>query len=306
MIYTVRNANWEDLHRIEEIYACARTFMAFHGNPNQWGASHPPVSQLEQDIQNRLLYVLESENEIHGVFYFFVGQDPTYNTIDGAWHSDRSYGTIHRIAGDGSGGILKAAVDFCSALSDYLRIDTHADNYIMQRALEKLGFCQCGTIYVADGSPRIAYDRKTVCFDRTGIQGAMSVLLSGARVVPAGTIVSAMPVKYRQEPYISLEQKLNVHFIYADNIPEVPFYSVPMSEVIAYDHLGGYLGISGEDETLLYIHASGACWYLGENAQTLLSLPSDWRDHRLPYSGLKLYPSKESAMAQLEFLKLSQ
>ena len=36
MNYTVRNAVSEDLPRIEEIYAYARSFMEKTGNPNQW------------------------------------------------------------------------------------------------------------------------------------------------------------------------------------------------------------------------------------------------------------------------------
>lgn len=159
MEYTIRNARREDLPRIEEIYAYARDFMANHGNPNQWGKTNPPTEQLEKDIENQLLFVVTEGEVIHGVFYFYIGEDPTYHEIeDGAWASLTPYGTIHRIAGDGSGGVLKAAVEFCSRKISHLRIDTHHDNYVMQKAVEKLGFQRRGIIYIADGSPRIAYD----------------------------------------------------------------------------------------------------------------------------------------------------
>lgn len=156
----VRYAEMIDLPRIGEIYAFARKFMAETGNPNQWGTHHPPVAQLEKDVANRKLYVIEDVSGIHGVFYFAVEDDPTYHVIhDGDWHADQRYGVIHRIAGDGSGGILRKAVEFASLQTDYLRIDTHHDNQVMQRAVEKLGYIRCGIIYIADGSPRIAYDR---------------------------------------------------------------------------------------------------------------------------------------------------
>ena len=159
MQYIIRNAEIYDLPRIEDVYAGARRFMAEHGNPTQWGTTNPPVERLIQDIEERLLFVITVENNIHGVFYLFIGDDPTYETIhDGMWHSDRIYGTIHRIAGDGSGGILKAAVEFALKKIDYLRIDTHHDNIIMQKAVQKIGFQPCGIIYVSDGTPRIAYD----------------------------------------------------------------------------------------------------------------------------------------------------
>ena len=158
MNYTVRNAVSEDLPRIEEIYAYARKFMAETGNPNQWGKNHPPVEQLQEDIREGNLFVITDEAGIHGVFFFLIGDDPTYAAIDGAWHSDSPYGTIHRIAGDGSGGILAAAVAFAKQRIDHIRIDTHEDNKVMQRALPKQGFRRCGIIHIADGSPRIAYD----------------------------------------------------------------------------------------------------------------------------------------------------
>lgn len=158
MEYQVRQAVPEDLRRIEEIYCYARRFMAENGNPNQWGTTNPPTEQLIRDIGRGELYVAADETGIHGVFYFYIGEDPSYGRIDGAWHSNARYGTIHRIAGDGSGGILKTAVAFGKARINHLRIDTHADNKIMQQAVTKQGFQQCGVIYIADGSPRIAYD----------------------------------------------------------------------------------------------------------------------------------------------------
>lgn len=160
MEYNVRNARPEDLDRIEEIYAYAREFMVKTGNPNQWGKTNPPHEWLVDDIQKQLLHVIEDDTGIHGVFYFFIGPDPTYGSIeDGAWRSNEPYGTIHRIASDGSGGILRTAVGFCSTLIDHLRIDTHHDNIVMRNAVAKLGFERSGIIHLANGSPRIAYER---------------------------------------------------------------------------------------------------------------------------------------------------
>ena len=73
----------------------------------------------------------------------------------------RPYGTIHRIAGDGSGGVLAAAVSFGKTRINHIRIDTHHDNKIMQKAVAKQGFRRSGIIYLANGDPRIAYDLLT-------------------------------------------------------------------------------------------------------------------------------------------------
>lgn len=159
MEYQIRKARWEDLPRIEEIYANARKFMAETGNPNQWGNTTPVTSLLEDDIRKGDLYVMTYEDTIHGVFYFYIGIDPTYGVIeDGQWRSDSPYGTIHRIAGDGSGSVLATAVAFGKEHIGHLRIDTHEDNKIMQRAIAKQGFQRSGIIHLANGSPRIAYD----------------------------------------------------------------------------------------------------------------------------------------------------
>jgi len=157
-MYQIRVAKTEDLPRVEEIYAYARQFMEHTGNPTQWGKTEPQVSQLKTDIAEEKLYVIESDG-IHGVFFFTIGDDPTYARIeDGSWLSDAPYGTIHRIAGDGSGGIVGTAVAFARGKIRHLRIDTHRDNKVMQHVVEKHGFSRRGIIYVSDGSPRIAYE----------------------------------------------------------------------------------------------------------------------------------------------------
>lgn len=159
MAYQIRTARLEDLDRILEIYSLARVFMAEHGNPDQWGSTYPPVEMVREDIQNQLLFIIVSDECIHGVFYFYIGEDPCYHEIfQGFWRSDTIYGTIHRIAGDGSGGILKAAVEFGKARIAHLRIDTHSDNVVMQNAIAKQGFSQRGIVFMEDGTPRIAYD----------------------------------------------------------------------------------------------------------------------------------------------------
>ena len=160
MSYGIRIAREEDLPEILQIYAYARGFMAANGNPNQWGKTNPPREILEADIAEEKLYIVEKGNMICGVFFFHIGEDPTYREIyDGTWCSDTPYGTIHRVASRGSGGVFAACVEFCLQKCSHLRIDTHADNHIMQHVIEKAGFQRRGIIYIADGTPRIAYER---------------------------------------------------------------------------------------------------------------------------------------------------
>ena len=159
MMYQVRQAREADLTRILEIYDYARDFMAKTGNPNQWGKTNPPRTTLEEDIPRGNLYVVE-DGQIHGVFAWFTEPDPTYAYIeDGAWLSDTPYGTIHRVASDGGGGVFAAVMAFAEERNPHIRIDTHRDNRVMQHVLAKFGFSRRGIIYLANGAPRIAYEK---------------------------------------------------------------------------------------------------------------------------------------------------
>ena len=156
----IRKATPADLPAVLEVYGSARTFMAANGNPTQWGSTYPAPELLEEDICLGRLFVDTDQDRVCGAFMFSVGDDPTYSYIeDGAWLDSSPYGVIHRVASDGRvPGVLKRCLEFCRSQSSHLRIDTHADNHVMQRLLSSQGFTRCGTIYVEDGSPRIAYE----------------------------------------------------------------------------------------------------------------------------------------------------
>lgn len=154
----IRNAAPGDLDRILSIYETAKKYMRDNGNPNQWNSGYPERELLERDIEKGQLYVIEDGQGIRGVFAFVLGDDPTYAYIeDGAWPNDSPYGTIHRLAGDGRGGIFKECLQFCKEKAAQIRADTHQDNHMMRHLLEQYGFSRCGRIYLKNGSPRIAY-----------------------------------------------------------------------------------------------------------------------------------------------------
>lgn len=159
-MYQVRKACAADMPDICHIYELAREFMRHSGNPYQWGTEKPSLKQIHTDIENENLYVLVDQHGVHGVFALILGEDPTYTHIDGgAWSRQDHYATIHRIAGDGTGGIFSAALNFCQVRCKYLRIDTHENNAVMLHLLEKHGFTRCGIIHIGDGTPRIAFDK---------------------------------------------------------------------------------------------------------------------------------------------------
>ena len=127
--------------------------------------------------------VQEPGGNIVGVFAFIPGGEPTYDKIyeaeftEGgtaprlaAWLDDTlPYATIHRLASTrDSRGVAQACFSWaweqCRRLGRAgvpytLRVDTHADNHIMQHCIQKAGFTYCGIIYLTDGSPRLAYQK---------------------------------------------------------------------------------------------------------------------------------------------------
>lgn len=168
----IRKAELSDLNAILRVYEIAREYMRQNGNPDQWGTDHPKKELLEDDIRKGELFVGENnEGDIHFVFAFILGDDPAYSYIEnGNWISDEPYGTIHRIASDGTvSGVLKTTVDYCRNTISNIRIDTHEKNKTMQHVAEKIGFVKCGIIYIDNGTPRIAYQKYWEENDDTGI-----------------------------------------------------------------------------------------------------------------------------------------
>lgn len=161
----IRHSTEADLERIMQLYEHARTFMASHGNPNQWGPTKwPPRQLIHDDIAHKTSYVCLHENRIVGTFFFLAGNDiePTYRQIeDGKWIGSDTYGVVHRIASNGSiKGVGQFCLNWAYQQCGHLRIDTHRDNVVMQNLLGKMGFTHCGIIYVTeDNNPRLAYEK---------------------------------------------------------------------------------------------------------------------------------------------------
>ena len=167
--YQITLTKIEDLDSIMAIYDRARLFMRQNGNLNQWINGYPSKEVILEDIANKQSYIIKKDGEILAVFAFINGHDETYDYIEGKWLNDEKYGVIHRIASSGQiKGILHLAVSFAFNFVKNVRIDTHKDNFVMQYALDKEGFKECGIIYLKDGNPRIAYqkikiDRYSTC-----------------------------------------------------------------------------------------------------------------------------------------------
>ena len=76
--------------------------------------------------------VFEQAGRIVGTFVLREGADPAYAKLySGRW--------------------LSHAVAYARKRHQHLRIDTHRDNAVMQKAINKAGFVYCGIIHCRDG-----------------------------------------------------------------------------------------------------------------------------------------------------------
>ena len=163
MSMIIRKAVPTDIDRLMQIFAIAREFMKSSGNPNQWINGYPQEELIKNEIEQGHCFVCVNNDDgmVVATFCLIQGPDPTYSYIeDGAWPDNEPYYVIHRLASDGSvKGITGFCIDWCQQISPCLCADTHHDNKVMQHLLEKNGFVKCGIIYVANGPPRIAYQK---------------------------------------------------------------------------------------------------------------------------------------------------
>ena len=158
----IRCAEEEDWDSILYTYETARQFMRDHGNPTQWGTVNPTPECLQKHMAQRQLYVVADENEIYGAFALLQEPEPTYRVIrEGKWLNDEPYITLHRVASNGKmHGIMNLILQYAFQQGENVRIDTHRNNTVMQRILEKNGFVKCGIIFLENGDERLAYQKK--------------------------------------------------------------------------------------------------------------------------------------------------
>ena len=162
MLTEIRKSKPEDIDRMLTIFSLAKQYMRETGNPTQWSGPYPTAEDIMGDIEDGVSYVgLNERGEVVMTFVFILGEDPTYKIItEGEWLNEEPYGTIHRIASDGSErGVVGKACDFGFNFTDNIRIDTHEDNAPMQKALKDLNVVKCGNIICRNGTPRVAFQK---------------------------------------------------------------------------------------------------------------------------------------------------
>lgn len=159
----IQKATEVEIDVILNIIEEARSIMRENGNTTQWTNGYPSSETILEDIANDHAFVCIAADEVVGYFCLMLGDnpDPNYTIIEGNWLNNNPYGVIHRLASARTvKGIAQKAFDFAFTKTNNVRVDTHHDNLPMQNFLKKIGFEYCGVIYVSDGSPRDAFQKK--------------------------------------------------------------------------------------------------------------------------------------------------
>ena len=162
----IRQATTADIDAIMAAIADAQALLKSCG-VDQWQDGYPTADIILADVAHGESYVAVEDDDIVATAVISFAGEPTYKTIEGQWLNSNPYAVIHRLAVRNTArgrGYAKRLFDYTEQLcakhkiSD-IRVDTHADNRIMQRLLDGLGYKYCGVITLDSGAKRIALQK---------------------------------------------------------------------------------------------------------------------------------------------------
>ena len=168
LIFTRRAQNL-DVDKIVQILDDAIAFLKKSGS-SQWQNGYPNRKTVEEDIKNKVAWVLTVDNEVAGYAAVVIGNEPTYADIEGKWKNNvDTYATIHRIAVSSKFRGMHLSQFFLSNIISLtyaqgihnFRIDTSRKNKIVQHIAVSHNFIERGIIQVTEDpvdSSRIAYE----------------------------------------------------------------------------------------------------------------------------------------------------
>lgn len=172
MFLIIRKTEPRDLDRIAAIFDEARTAIAALGI-DQWQDGYPNRQSAEEDLLSGRGWVICGDGgEALGVCALIDDGEETYDRIEGGeWltgNDNRSYLAVHRVAVSSDARRTGAASELMKFAAEFardaglgsVRIDTHEGNIRMRGMLEKNGFSLCGVIYLKNGDPRVAYEKR--------------------------------------------------------------------------------------------------------------------------------------------------
>jgi len=152
---------------------------------------------------------------------------------------------------------------------------------------------------------------RTVYLDRTTDPQLILILSEkDYTLLNAGTTIYSMPVREKNDEYRCYAEEYDIHFIFDDNVPAIPFYTVPQVDIFAIDGSGGYIGTVGEvtdlgsDSPICYIDRQHRCWLVAETGKGFLACVGNWKETLRPYEAVEFFATMEEAKGKYEFLDM--
>lgn len=151
---------------------------------------------------------------------------------------------------------------------------------------------------------------KKLYFDETENNKCIGIFMTDVEIISAGTTIYAMPITDKNYQYQEIAHHYDIHFIFEDNIPMIPFYTVPQIDIMATDSNGGFIGTLGHlsdlssQSPICYIDINRQCYLIAPNGPAFLQNLSHWKNNLVPYNDVLFYDSKASAQKALDFITL--
>ena len=151
----LRKATTDDLSDMLKLVEEAKENLAHRGIPQWQNGIGPNREIIQKDIDHQQAYVLIVDNQVAGMAIITTDIDLSYEAIKEQWSQKFSkYCSIHRLIigstyqGKGLAVLLLQLLTSHCQMMDYhdVRIDTHPQNKMMQKAIKKAGFIKRGVI----------------------------------------------------------------------------------------------------------------------------------------------------------------
>lgn len=159
-----RKANYNDIEAINKIYEDASKSLA-ENEVDQWQDELKPKIKNKEAIKN--IYLLTENEEILSTGLILDYDKDYANIYDGFWLSNGKYYVVHKFATNikirrkGYASIFLQEVEKLAIKNSIfsIKIDTHEDNYLMQKLLAKNGYKKCGMVILEGSGKRLAYEK---------------------------------------------------------------------------------------------------------------------------------------------------
>lgn len=133
----------------------------------QWQEGYPNESNIENDIEKSVGYVLiNQEEKIIGYAAILINDEPAYEKIRGKWLTNDDFVVVHRLAiaeEELGKGLAKQLLLHTEKIAlenkiHSVKCDTNFDNIAMLKIFEQLGYSYCGEVELKGGT-RKAFEK---------------------------------------------------------------------------------------------------------------------------------------------------